>query len=125
MNEGCIYIIEDEPNICKIGISKYVDKRVIQLSCKHHKEFIIRGCCDSLRAREEESLIHDFFNNYRIKGEWFRLAYEEIKLKSKEIKIYFDDYDKYIKIKEYVNKAKYHWNEDYEIWVTKVEAGYG
>lgn len=45
----CIYVVEDEPNICKIGFTTQdpPDKRVNQLTCKHHKDFIIRGCVGS------------------------------------------------------------------------------
>lgn len=82
MIKGYIYVIEDEPNICKIGFSKsFPTTRQKQISCTYHKNFKLVGFFKSDIARLEEKEIHKKLEEYRIKGEWFKLSFQDIKKK--------------------------------------------
>lgn len=112
MGEGFIYVVEDLPDICKIGYTtKCPDQRVCQISCKYHKKFLIKGCIGSSDVRKEERLIHDFFQDYRISGEWFNLSYGKIKEEIKNLHIYFEDFENFKLRYDFINKAYWHWNE--------------
>lgn len=77
---GYIYVIEDEPNICKIGFSKYFPSlRHKQINCSYHKDFKLVGFFKSDTAFRDEKSIHKLLKEYRLKGEWYYLSFKEIK----------------------------------------------
>jgi len=79
MSKGYIYIIEKEPNLCKIGITKnFPNFRNQQLSHEYKQKLRIRGCCIVEDIRKDEKFIHYLLSDYRVYGEWFSLSYEEI-----------------------------------------------
>src|SRR6185436_12947581 len=79
---GFIYVIEDEPNICKIGFSKsFPSLRHKQITCSYHKDFKLVGFFKSDTAFRDEKTIHKLLKEYRLKGEWFSLSFKEIKNK--------------------------------------------
>jgi len=49
MSAGYVSILEDEPNICKIGFSKYRNK---QIGCTYHKDFKLVGFFKSETAEK-------------------------------------------------------------------------
>lgn len=79
MTRGFIYIIEDEPNICKVGkTTKSVYKRCSELSACFHREFKILGFMQSEDIDVDEKIIHILLKSYKIRGEWFKISYDEI-----------------------------------------------
>lgn len=82
MTKGYVYVIEDEPDICKIGFSKtFPTNRQKQISCAYHKDLKLVGVFKSDTAVLDEKEIHKKLEKYRIRGEWFKLSFEEIKQK--------------------------------------------
>jgi hypothetical protein len=56
MSKG-IYIIEDEPKICKIGYAKEsIKKRVSQISGRFHRDFKLRGVLETEEVEKLEKL---------------------------------------------------------------------
>lgn len=99
-----VYVIEDLPNVCKIGYSKYFPEiRQQEISIKYHRNFILKGMIVGQDAYEDEKLIHNYLNEFRINGEWFRLSYKEIKEKLEKLNFYFMD----IEIFKFIHKAKW------------------
>jgi hypothetical protein len=77
---GYIYVLEDESNICKIGFSRiFPTHRQKQISGNYHKDFKLVGVYESDQALLEEKMIHEKLKEFRIKREWFKLTFEEIK----------------------------------------------
>lgn len=80
---GIVYIMEDVPNICKIGFTKKkVEDRRNSLSNGFYRKFTIKGTYHSINVQKDEKYLHDLFKSEKIKKEWFSISYEEIKEKS-------------------------------------------
>lgn len=119
---GYIYVAEDQPNVCKIGFTrKTPNEKTVQLSCLYHRDFKIKGLFETNDPRKDEKLIHNFLKDYRLRGEWFKLSFEEIKEKVKSVNFYFDDLKHFFLVKNFINNAYWHWDEEDKIWVTRKE----
>ena len=70
-----VYFVTDGQKI-KIGNSKNVKKRVLQLQVANSKELVLLGYVQG--DEEKEKYLHKVFNQYRIRanGEWFEPAQE-------------------------------------------------
>lgn len=81
---GYVYLAKDDMGNVKIGSTNSVDERVKQLK---------RGCASveiiaKIKAKRYiymEKLLHDWLNQYRVKGEWF-YSEEEDKILNEVIK---------------------------------------
>jgi hypothetical protein len=79
MSNGYIYVIEDEPHICKIGVTKNFPKlRNLQLCSESGKKLKVKGYCITDDIYKNEKFIHKILDDFRLKGEWFNLSYNEI-----------------------------------------------
>lgn len=76
---GYIYIIEDEENLCKVGVSKHhPDKRVKNLSTKFHREFTLKQFYESSDIYLDEKKLHLRLSEHHVRGEWFKISSDEI-----------------------------------------------
>ncbi len=76
---GCLYIIQlGDTNIYKIGISIDPHKRVKQLQSKCPVPLNLLWWNFGHDYKHAEKLMHHFFRDKRVKGEWFKLSTEDI-----------------------------------------------
>lgn len=76
---GYIYFCTDNQYI-KIGSSsKYPDKRVLSLSTRYHKKFILLGYIYTDDFVKKEHQIHRFLGSNRKQGEWFDISIDALK----------------------------------------------
>ena len=65
--------------VCKIGMTRRKpDIRIAEISPKLPFEVFLIGYFESDNAPGLESALHDFFEDRRLNGEWFRLKDEDI-----------------------------------------------
>jgi hypothetical protein len=77
---GYVYAIEAEKTYIKIGISKdFPTKRMSGMSTGCPFVTSLAGYIHTDDARELEKKIHGYFKEFRVKGEWFKLNYSQIK----------------------------------------------
>jgi hypothetical protein len=58
----------------KIGVTSDVPARLLKLQCAHHKELRVLGTVKGDRYRE--IMLHERWQEHRIRGEWFRLHWQ-------------------------------------------------
>ncbi len=77
-----VYLIADVANnVCKIGYSTNVKKRIKTLQTSYPHQLTIISAIHGDKLLEEQ--LHNLFSQYRLKGEWFIL--------SEDIAEYFQD----------------------------------
>lgn len=73
-----IYVVENEHNEVRIGISQHASRRIKSLSkqggFKAVNVYITKACSNSYEIKH---LIHKELESYRIDGEWFRISFED------------------------------------------------
>lgn len=75
-----VYILKNaSTGLFKIGVSCDINRRIKSLShsCGAELELVCSG--DSFSARSCEYLMHDWFRDSRVKGEWFSLNENQLK----------------------------------------------
>ena len=79
-DEGYIYFLQKMgvDCICKIGRSKYYPKRINKLEVKLPFDVDPLLVCYSSEHKRSEKLLHSFFSNKRLNGEWFALTAEDL-----------------------------------------------
>lgn len=75
---GYIYCLHDQQGHYKLGRSKYLDKRIKQLSTLPPFDIELIHSLQVLFADKYESALHEHFASQRLRGEWFRLSAEDI-----------------------------------------------
>lgn len=76
---GFIYLVEATgTQRQKIGYSKSVYRRLSQMQTSCPFDLIVLERVFSLDCQKLESLLHKYFDAYRVRGEWFELPAEEI-----------------------------------------------
>jgi hypothetical protein len=83
---GVIYVaqdVEDGPGPCKIGaasIDKHGNFRVAGLQSNNWRQVQLSFEAETADCRQLERLLHECFAARRIRGEWFRVRPEEVKV---------------------------------------------
>ena len=78
--KGCVYFIHAEGDYrrFKIGYtSRNVEKRLEQLQTSNPDLLVVYRLIENV-TREKEIQLHHFFDEYRIRGEWFRITTDMI-----------------------------------------------
>ena len=74
----------------KIGVATNVHKRIRELQTASHEELVLIGSIPNGSFKLEKAL-HKKFSKYRLKGEWFKLSFEQIiKIKDLVLDISYD-----------------------------------
>lgn len=84
-NDKCLYLIERETKLTKIGISRNPNKRLRTIETQsgfERSDFYVTNPIEN--ARKMEKLFHEMLNEYRTQGEWFKINIK----KAKEILIW-------------------------------------
>lgn len=77
-----LYIIENQNNDVKIGVSKDPHKRIRQLENQSGYKIINKTITEPFdRFLSVESFLHKEYSIYRKQGEWFSINYSEAILK--------------------------------------------
>ena len=103
-----IYFIGNKKeNICKIGVSKNVDKRIkeIQCSCPFEVEILITYAVSDDYLIEKA--LHNKYNKHRLNGEWFNLSViTEVKegINESELKIFLFGDSEEVSVSDFLNK---------------------
>lgn len=83
-----IYFIQaGENGPIKIGRSEDPQKRLEQLQVGNHQKLSIIWICENEQYEDDcefESILHDIFKEYKLRGEWFRWC--------KQVEKYIDKY---------------------------------
>lgn len=81
-DEGYIYFLKKhgDDKIYKIGRSKSYPERIKKLEVKLPFDVEPHLICYSNDHKKSEKLLHSFFSNKRLKGEWFSLENDDISL---------------------------------------------
>jgi hypothetical protein len=75
----CIYFINEEnTDNYKIGYTRNIKCRVGQLQTGNHRKLIIYKTILSLNSNRLESYLHHYFNDNKLKNEWFQLKTTQI-----------------------------------------------
>ncbi|NNE96435.1 MAG: GIY-YIG nuclease family protein [Acidimicrobiales bacterium] len=80
--EAFVYLVQDERAATKIGISGDPGVRLATLQTGHPDSLhLIKtiGCRTTAEARCVEGDLHDFFQRYRMNGEWFDLSERQVR----------------------------------------------
>ena len=85
---GYVYIITSEIGLTKIGKTEDVKKRLSQIDGASPCKVDLYHCQFVKNSKEVESILHKRFRDKRVKGEWFNLDNEEIKIAQKLIDEY-------------------------------------
>lgn len=76
--EKHIYIFKSETGECKIGVSNNVDKRRSTIEMQGGKNILeVFHTPKCFNAYEIESIMHRYFADKRLTGEWFNIDYSE------------------------------------------------
>lgn len=106
--EKHIYIFKTEINGCKIGVSGNVEQRKAVISSQGNNNIIdVFYTPKCFNAHEIESIMHNYFNEYRGIGEWFDVDFQEACDKLSEI------FDKYAitEVEDNIKTYDYHSNK--------------
>lgn len=71
MRDFCVYFIESINGWIKIGVAKKINNRLKELQIASPVELKLLATLNGA-SFYEEMLIHDFFSDHLIRGEWFR-----------------------------------------------------
>ena len=79
INNGLVYFIgvENNINVFKIGYSCNLSERLRDLQVGNHCKLTVYKTIENVPQRLEKKL-HHFFDEYRIRGEWFRITTDQI-----------------------------------------------
>lgn len=79
MSTGWIYLARNAKlDVCKIGFTtREPEDRLRELSTGSPSELILEGCIRG--GPQLESRLHEWFDDIRIKGEWFDLDREDLR----------------------------------------------
>lgn len=79
--KGTVYFVLSGKNRVKIGFAKDVQSRIRDLQVAHHTELKLLHTVEGTSRTEAE--FHERFREYRVNGEWFKLAGALLKFLSK------------------------------------------
>lgn len=85
---GIVYLLGCDEGYHKIGLTKDLTKRLDQLGTIPPFEFEVLSTFPADDCCAAELELHDFYRDKRVRGEWFKLAEEDIAYISK-IRYYF------------------------------------
>lgn len=72
---GFVYLVENEnTDLCKIGYSKDVFRRVTQLQTANPLKVVILYRYFSIDALKLEAELHKYYEENKVRGEWFKLT---------------------------------------------------
>lgn len=77
-HEQCVYVIQNELGFVKIGIAKDPEKRINMIQIGSPFRMWIRDYKRVPDARRIEKFLHDRFNKYHLRGEWFDIPEDEL-----------------------------------------------
>lgn len=89
-----IYVIEHPNGFWKIGRAKNPDQRLKEIQCHSPYELEVRTTVtehNDHSRRSVESLLHQYFSRYQIRGEWFCLPPDELTCLDKLDELYASD----------------------------------
>ena len=75
-----IYIDSGLERIYKVGMAKRFDARFDQHQCASPFDICVAICYFTGNMRAEERHLHSMFKSKRVRGEWFRLGEDDLKL---------------------------------------------
>jgi len=91
-NSPCgVYFIRDEHNRTKIGKSDNIDERLISLQTGNADELTLFAYIETpgkQQAKIAEVIVQDYFKKDWIRGEWYNVSEEQIKMYAKNNKLY-------------------------------------
>lgn len=77
-NSGNIYIIQKKNKLVKIGISKNPKQRISAIETHNGEKSINIFISEKLKNYMEiEKLMHTYFKEFRVLGEWFNIDFDE------------------------------------------------
>jgi hypothetical protein len=89
---GYIYAIEAEEIFTKIGLSKdFPTKRLSNLQTSCPLELKLKGYIKTENMNSDEKKLHNIFDKYHKRGEWFKLSYRDARIIALENSIEFED----------------------------------
>lgn len=68
---GFVYVIQDASGLVKIGRTKDIEKRLRALSTGASSTLSVVTYWSCEDAAEREAIEHEFWSEYRVRGEWF------------------------------------------------------
>lgn len=74
----CVYIIKSDNDLFKVGVAFDVYSRLQTLDTASPVGLILWAVLESTDAARIEKTIHAQLNEFRVKGEWFRLSPEQL-----------------------------------------------
>jgi predicted GIY-YIG superfamily endonuclease len=74
---GFVYLARSESGYFKIGISKHPQKRIEQLN-NGPLEVVLLHTFHADNAIVAEEVLHSYFSEKKVKGEWFNLSREDV-----------------------------------------------
>lgn len=77
---GWLYLInEADTNNYKIGVTKAksIGRRQLELQTGNSKELILCRKFQTDTPYKLENMLHNYYNNFKVKGEWFDLTDEQ------------------------------------------------
>lgn len=79
-----IYFIDSQGNrFCKIGLATILINRLKEHQCSSPFEMYIACSYFVLNMRAEEKYLHSYFNEKKIRGEWFNLSNNDLEIISR------------------------------------------
>ena len=76
----------------KIGQSRNVHVRLIALLAMHHEDIFLLGTIPEEIMTEK--FLHEYFDNHRVRGEWFHPSPELLELAAASLEIWSDGFVK-------------------------------
>ena len=76
--KGYIYFILDNSKKVKIGKTKYLEERILQLEKILGEPIILHHFFKTFDITKSEKKLHKKYKQYRLNGEWFNLPKEEL-----------------------------------------------
>jgi hypothetical protein len=78
----------------KIGETYYPHQRIVQLQTGNYRPlryYKLLACPNKVDAQKIEEFLHEFYSDYRLRGEWFNLTMKEIDKVADTIEILIRD----------------------------------
>lgn len=70
--------VENEKKYYKVGYSKIVDNRIYSMQTNNHFKLTLVKSFECIDYNKLERLLHIFFKQYRVRGEWFLFSDEDL-----------------------------------------------
>lgn len=75
----CLYVVQDRPGIFKIGKASDVGLRLSQMQVGNSTEIRLILTISSKNCSEIERYLHSIYRFQHVRGEWYRLAIDQLK----------------------------------------------